>query len=139
MYAYCKELYKYDDDKKNRAMKGKSYYSRITNESNVVLYNKLLEKIGSAPFSPIFDALHSNMVKMQPAFVESEALVQADILNGILSALHCNPESASFKAIGGVGLTGRIIVNKKLAHGKQIYVVNQSPSGLRENRTRIDV
>lgn len=139
MYAYCKELYKYDDDRKNRAMKGKAYYSRITDESNAMLYNKLLEKIGSAPFSPIFDALYSNMVKMQSAFVESETLVQADILNGILSALHCNSESTSFKAIGGVGLTGRIIVNKKLTRGKPIYVVNQSPSGLRESRTRVDV
>lgn len=139
LYSYCKELYKYDDDRKNRIERGKGYYNTITSESNGRLYDSLLAKVGMAPFSPMFDALHDNMSKMRNPFMEADPFIQADILNGILAALHCNPESASFKKIGGVGLTGRIIVNKKITGEKPIYIINQTPSGLRDNRIRIDV
>ena len=138
LYCYCKELYKYGDDLKNKIMRGSGYYTAIRCDVNVELYDLLLEKTGLPPFSMMYSALHQRLIELQASFRKADCLDQAKVLNEILAALHCNSDGASFGVIGGESVT-RKKLSKNLPRGVPIFIVNQSPSGLRENRIRIDV
>ncbi len=137
LYAYCKRLYNYDSDRKERVAKTHEYYG-LSCESNMELYEHLISKTGSGLHSSLMGSLNDNMVNTLNSFTKADCLIQAEILNEVLKALHCNPESASFKKINGVGLTGRIVLNKKLPPKGDVFIINQSASGLNENRIRIN-
>lgn len=137
LHAYCKKLYNYERDRKERVAKTSEFYG-LTSESNIEFYRHLISKTGEGIHSILMGPLNGNMRSSFDSFIKADCLVQADILNEILKALHCNPETASFKKINGVGLTGRIVLNKKLPSKGEVFIINQSASGLNENRRRIN-
>ena len=73
-------------------------------------------------------------------FEELDCLEQASLLNSMLLAFHCNNSNANLKLIKGSTAAGRIQVNKKLPDrsSASVFIVNQSPSGLWENKVRIN-
>lgn len=137
-YAYCKKLFKFDEDRKNKITRNAEYYG-ISRDSNIELYNVLLEKIRTDLYQKMMKSLHDNMISISKRFESSDELLQAEILNEVLSSLHCNPETTSFKKIGGVNLTGRIIKNKKLPSDEVVYLISQSVSGLKESRLKVSL
>ena len=137
-YSYCKRLYRFDEDRKERSVKSEQYYG-IDSVMNLELYDYLLTKVEKRPYSDIMGPLCKNMRSSRESFMKSETMIQAEVLNEILKGLHCNPETTSFKKVGGVGLTGRIVLNKKIPSSGKVYLVNQSPSGLNENKVRVDL
>lgn len=138
LYHYSKKLYKFDEDRKNRVSRPDSYYG-IDSDVNIMLFDWLLMKTGVEPFSKMFRSLHDNMDSIRHSFTCDEPLAQAEVINEILKGLHCNPETTSFKKMGGVGLTGRIVLNKKLPTSTDVFIINQSPSGLNESKMKVNI
>ena len=139
-FSYCKTLFKFDEDYKNRVARTSQYYG-ITKESNLDLYDYLNHKTKSEPYKSVLSALGNNLDDGRDAFENLDALDQAITLNLVLLSFHCNNSVANLKkSIGGSTAAGRIVISKRLpAHGDgEVYVINQSPSGLIENRIRIN-
>ena len=136
---YCKILFKFDTDRKDRMFRPPEYYG-ISREMNIELYDYLTLKACSKPYGQIMTAFYENLRSGRSEFEELDCLEQASLLNSMLLAFHCNSSNANLKAIKGSTVAGRIQVNKKLPNSMsaEVFIVNQSPSGLWENRVRIN-
>lgn len=137
-YAYCKELYKYNDDKKSKQQLKSEFYG-FTPDANVSLFNTFVDKCDSKIYQGTMSTLKSNLIKIKSKFENLDTIGQADILVQILQAYHCNSTYANLKAIDGSGEAGRMRVSNVIKNGTKTYLVNQSPSGLIENKVRIDL
>ena len=137
MYQYCRNLYKYSEDKKQRIFNSPAFYSLVY-DSNIKLFETLYEKAVLPPYSERLKAFKKNIDDIRRKFLELDLTLQADILNEMLHAFQCSPTNANLKKAGGVGVAGRIIVNKKLPEDIPVFIVNQSPSGLRSNKIRLN-
>ena len=96
-------------------------------------------KVDIGPYSSVMPSLKKNLYRTKDDFLGSDLGEQATVLWEILKSFRCDASFTSLKSIGGVGSTGRIILNSVLPEESDgIYLVNQSPSGLNENRIRLD-
>lgn len=136
-YEYCKKLYNYNSDKKERIFRSAEYYG-LNCSNNTELYDFFNTKSSEPPYEQMMKSLNNNINISHDEFTNSDILVQSDVLNEILHSFHCDSQTTSFKKIGGVNLTGRIVLNKKLPTTGEIFIINQSPSGLHENKVRIN-
>ena len=136
---YCKILFKFDSDRKDRVFRPAEYYG-ITQDMNMDLYDYLAQRASSKPYEQFMTAFCENLHSGRIEFEELDCLEQASLLNSILLAFHCNNSNANLKAIKGSTAAGRIQVNKKLPDRKsaEVFIINQSPSGLWENKVRIN-
>ena len=136
---YCKILFKYDEDRKDRNLRPPEYYG-ITKELNMDLYDYLAYKSSVKPYDQVLSTFNGNLLSGRDRFEVLGPLEQASVLNSMLLAFHCNNSNANLKAIGESTAAGRIQLNKKLPEGSsaEIFIVNQSPSGLWENKVRIN-
>ena len=136
---YCKALFKYDTDRKGRVLRPPEYYG-MTKEMNMDLYDYLTQRASSKPYGQFMTAFLENLRSGRSTFEELDCLEQASLLNSMLLAFHCNNSNANLKLIKGSTAAGRIQVNKKLPDrsSASVFIVNQSPSGLWENKVRIN-
>ncbi len=137
LYKYCRKLFDISEDFKNKTVKSPDYYG-ISAEENVCLYNVLMEKSLKHPYSKSLGSFSSNLKKCLDAFISSDLMTQAEILNQALQPFQCKPVYANLKKIGGVATTGRIQFNCQLPSDVDVWLVNQSPSGLIENRVKLN-
>lgn len=133
---YIKKLSNYSEDRKDKTIRTAGYYG-ISREANTILLEYLLEKSRSLPYSKVLKNLSSNIEINRIAFDNADELSQANVLVEILHSFHCDATTTSFESIGGVKTTGRIVLNKKIPRCDDVWFINQSPSGLSENRIKI--
>lgn len=132
---YIRRLSKMDQDRKDKIVRTAGYYG-ITSECNMGLFDYLLDKCGMRPYSEMFGALRKNLETVRNSFADAETDIQAEVLVQILYSFQCNATSTCLTKVGGVGLTGRIVLNKKMGTGN-VSIIDQSCSGLSENIRRI--
>jgi hypothetical protein len=134
LHDYCRRIQSYIRD----SSPGAEYHG-LDRGMNKALYDHLLMKVDIGPYSSVMPSLKKNLYRTRDDFLGSDLGVQATVLWEILKSFRRGASFTSLKSIGGVGSTGRIILNSVLPEESEgIYLVNQSPSGLNENRIRLD-
>ena len=137
LYTYCRKVFEITEHIKNKSLKTPAYYG-VTKEQNVSLFDFFVGRCKTGPYSNMLDVLGSNLDECRDKYVELGEIDQIMLLNEILHSFQCNALATNLKKVNGVGLTGRIVLNSKLPSSGEIYLVNQSPSGLLENRVRLN-
>lgn len=106
------------------------------------MFDYLRNKIESEPYCrlPTASSFIKNLDSVNNVFLSEDETTQAVFLNEILHTFQCNNTSTDLKGLGGPGTTGRNVVNKKLPDGnaKKVYLINQSITGIMENKTLLN-
>lgn len=137
-YGYCKRLFELAEDSKNRINRSIIYYG-LTMEQNIKLYDCFIEKSKSNIYfkNEELSMTHNNLVKYRSLFETKDVHTQAMILNDILPIFQCNPTLGSLSKLGGVNKLGRTRIN--LTIGCDMWLINQSPTGLIESREKLSL
>ena len=111
---------------------------KITNEGLNSLYNKLLVKFKSAylnrPANPF--ALMENKKELFKNQLSIEE--KAECIYKLLGALRCDAQTVvDLTSIGGAGQACAIGINKNTLGKSKVEIINQSVTGLFENRKEI--
>lgn len=77
--------------------------------------------------------LHEN----RSVFINCDLGTKSEIISQILKALHSNVENGNLKGINGSGRAGHLTLNSKISQNNSVYLINQSPTGLFENRLNL--
>ena len=107
---------------------------QITKQENLHIYDLLTGKIKFTIYGIRLSAQIKTLETGREKFIELEAEEQCKLLYQLLLLFACNSMSADLRAIGGVGQAGYIQLNKKLDANKKYLLVNQSPTGLFEQK-----
>ena len=67
-------------------------------------------------------------------FVNLNPLDQAKILLEIIKIFKCDRQTADFKMLSGTGARGIISRLNDITNNDSVYLINQSPTGLYENK-----
>lgn len=133
-YNYCKRIYKYCDDKKDRRVKIAPEDYQITRDDNAELYDVLSKKLDDRFSSAISLGSICSIVKEgSEVFRVLATDSQVECLNNILMILHCSPSVVGLDMIGGPSKCGAIRRSKVIGPKESIRIISQSPSGLFEN------
>ncbi len=132
-----KNIFKFTD--KTNSGRNRKYSAEemeLTEENTIQMFNFLSEKLSKTPYnclSPLKTA-KNNLDGCRDKIIGSNLNDRADTISQILKMFRCNAENANLKDVGGPGVTGRLILSSKITLSKSAYLVNQSPTGLFENR-----
>ena len=135
---YCRHIHRFTLESRLGYARSPDYYD-ITQGSNLELLDHIIEKCGKSPYSKVFGTFRKNLLSIRDRFIGSDVSVQTDVLASILKVFGSDNSAANLSKVGGPASTGRIILNSRLPNDLDgIFLINTSPSGLRENRVRID-
>jgi len=138
LQAYCRHIHRFATESRLGYARSPDYYD-LTSERNVDLLDHIIEKCGKSPYSKVFGTFRKNLSSVRNRFMRSDVSVQTEVLASILKVFGSDPSTANLSKVGGPASTGRIILNSRLPNASDgIFLINTSPSGLRENRVRID-
>lgn len=115
-------------------------YDRFNDEDLIDLYDVLTEKLGSIYKNrPTAGKTIKTLRECRNIFVEIEKLSdKAKVINEVLTLLRCdNKSTADLRLIGGKENTGNMAVSKNTVGKSKVVLVNQSVTGLFENRTEL--
>ena len=109
-------------------------HSQITYDENIRIYDELLNKLKNSIYSLKLDAAISNLDKGREKFLKLELNEQCQVINEMLKLTKCDSTNANLTLIGGPKSAGILTLGKNITKQKNIYIVNQSPTGLFEER-----
>lgn len=109
-------------------------YDKITLEENIKMYDELLKKLETSVYSKKLSAPIQELSNSRDKFIELQLNKQCELILEILKLTQCNAGTADLTLIGGPEKTGILRLNKDITKLKNIYIVEQSPTGLFENR-----
>lgn len=106
----------------------------LSGEKNIELYEVLLEKHNNTIFNkkpnPIGEKLNSGKEK----FIKLDLKSQINILSEIIKLTSVGIVSGDLSLIGGAAKAGIILISKNITDSKECMLINQSITGLYENR-----
>lgn len=135
---YIKKIVKYNDSlRKDNANPLDINHNGITNEENIKLYDMFIEKLKTNVYGEFLSAQVKNLEDGRSKFVKLDLGDQNKVLFECLHMFQCNRVTADLSLLGKAKFAGILQLNKKLASDKKIEIINQSPTGLFENRIDI--
>lgn len=112
-------------------------YTGVTLEENINIYNELLGKLKNSIYVKKLDPAISNLENCYEKFKKIRLEDQCKVINEILALTQCNSSNANLTLICGPSYTGILRINNDVTKQKNIFIVNQSPTGLFEERKDI--
>jgi len=137
--SYAKKICKYIDRNKKANIKSgylpiNSLYDGITKNKNLELYDALLIKQKKT----IYKKRPASQIKMvetsRDKFISLNIEEQSLVLKEILSLFTCSAASTNFELLGGGRQAGILKVSKNITDRAQAYIINQSPTGIFEQK-----
>ena len=114
-----------------------SAFDRISEEENIKLYDLLFSKLSETIYRIKLESqiktIRDNKEKFEGLSIEEQCYV----LMQILELFKCNVVTSDFKLIGGSANAGKLLINKKMDNLKNLYMIDQSVTGLFEKKTRL--
>ena len=112
-------------------------FDKMTNDELIELYDDVVTKLLTT-----YAKRPSNQGKLMKENRENYAALtlkeKAILLNGALNMLRCDVKTkADLSAVGGSKNAGNMAVNKNTVSKSKLILVNQSVTGLYENRTEL--
>lgn len=102
------------------------------------LYDKYTDKLLNGPYKERRNNQGSKLLEGRDLFLELNPHDKVVLLNSTLNMLRCGTTTESdLTRINGAKQAGKITYRKKILEGERIFLVNQSVTGLFENRTRL--
>lgn len=135
---YIKKVTKYID--KCREKKAKleiTENTKITFDENVRIYDELLNKLSNSIYFKKLGPAILNLEKGREKFIALELNEQCEVICEILKLTQCTSGGANFSLIGGPAKSGILVLAKDITKLKNIYIINQSPTGLFEERKNL--
>ena len=139
MAGYCRRLYNYDRDSRGGSIINIRRYG-LSAEENAELYDHMTGVLSQTPYAGVMATTVGTLKRCRSRFMDADLRTQARVLNQVLRITQCNPSYADLREIGGASVCGRVMLNRRLPKpgAAQVYLVNQSPSGLSENRVLLN-
>lgn len=129
--AIIKVATKYKDDSQI------TVYDKVTQEQNLQVYNELLNKLETTVYSVKLSTQKSNLENGINKFKMLNTLEQCKVIEQVLHTFQCNSATTDIKLIGGGNSTAIILMSKNVSKDMQLYIINQSPTGLFEERINL--
>lgn len=110
----------------------------VDKEKNLKLYDFFVEKLTVKPFAniPTYSALKDKLKSAREAFVKLSLYKQITTLQNIMGAFRCGANAVDLSAVGGDKRAISVRLSNDITD-KQIELITQSRSGLREKRIQI--
>jgi len=135
MSRYVKKIEKYIERcKGKKELLPITVHDGITAHQNVELFNCFIEKCGSGVYSGLFDSLKDKLESAKSVFGGLTTYEQAEVLTQILHAFQCNAQYADLKKLQIMGKQVEIRKNKTISKLSEVYLINQSVTGLFEHK-----
>lgn len=134
-YKYLKNIVKFCD--RQKAMKNTlsvNEFDNITKERNIEIYDTLVSKIKDGVYGIVYSAPLKLLTEKRENFVSLSIEAQAELLYNALHLFQCNRVNSDLSLLKGPKNTGAISFDKFLSDKNKVYLVNQSPTGLFENK-----
>lgn len=112
--------------------------SKITVEHNIELYHLLEEKHNSTIYAHRPNGVGAKLSEGKRVFESLKLEEQAVVLVEILRMTVIGIAEGDLRLLGFSKTSGRIAINKKITNGKTHYLVNQSVTGIFEDRINLD-
>lgn len=140
MHDYIKCLASYcEKSEKGNKFSVSEKNDKITVEENLELYSLICKKLGSRPFVVKTADISANLEDYRENFVKLSVTEQAVVLLNVVNLLKtCRANTCDLTAIGGKGQMGALKINANLSSLKgikEIYIIDQSPTGLYEKKS----
>ncbi len=130
-----RKVEKYLEKNKDYAVDEK--FDGLSDDSMMQLYDVLTEKLQTV-YSRRPANKGKTLVEKREIFTKLDETTKAVILNEILTMLRCDVNTvAKLSKLGDVDNAGKITVNKNTVGASKLVLVNQSMTGLLENRTEL--
>lgn len=129
---------KYLEKNKEKGYDANETYDKISDETLLELYDAFVDKLENS----IFSKRPANQIKSlkmgRDIFLSLSLSDKAKVINEILNMFRCdNATTADLKRIDGSANAGSMAVNKNTVGKSRVVLVNQSVTGLYENRMEL--
>ncbi len=111
-----------------------AYDDVISTDGNIKLYKELQEKFVNGIFKNRPNPVGTKLVSGFDIFISLDLAKQCEVLLSILSLSMIGGNGANLSLIGASAATGITLISKNITSSSEIYMVNQSVTGLFENR-----
>lgn len=140
--SYIKQLERYANYCAQRNMKVGELqidkYDYITPESNIALYDILVDKLKRTPYSKFYGKQAKLLETKRDKFAQIGPAKQCVVLLEMLYLFQCNAVLSDLTLLEGGKLVGRLTKNKYLNKLKgDVYLIHQSVTGVFEKKERI--
>ena len=102
----------------------------ITRERNVALYNYLVQKFSNGMFIKRKASIVKQLMGGADAFAALTVEKQCGILMQVFAWINTNQQTVDLSDIGGVAHAGMLRLQKKIADCDEIFLIEQSVTGL---------
>jgi len=109
-------------------------YTKITADENIKLYNVLLDKLENTVYATKLTSPINALKNGKDKFVDLTLGEQCKVISQILNLTQCNSLTSDLSLIDGPGNCGILTLGKDITKLDNIYIINQSPTGLFEER-----
>lgn len=118
----------------------KEYIVIVDKDKNLKLYDFFVEKLSVKPFVniPTYSSLKDKLMSVRDAFIKLSLYKQITTLQSIMGAFRCGSNSVDLSAVGGDKHAIVVRLSNDITD-KQIELITQSRSGLRERRIQIGI
>lgn len=123
---------------KNIEYEASEKYDNLNNEKLDKVYDVFCEKLTNSIYNTRPANKGKDLIEYRNDFIELETRDKAKICNQILNMLRCDiSTTADLKMIGGTAMAGSIKVNKNTLCSKELSLINQSVTGIFENKIKL--
>ncbi len=121
----------------SKKLEKESDFGEITKEKNLELYDILLKKHREQIFAKRPNPVGNKMEIRREKFESLDLKEQAAVLMQLLNLTIIGVAVADLREIGESGKTGVMLIAKKISDVNELYLVNQSVTGIWENRINL--
>lgn len=107
-------------------------YDKVDDEDLNGLYELYIDKLSSSPYAIRLGTQLSTLKKGRDKFRHAALEEKCMVLSEILHLFQCNSAAADLSGIGGPKHAGILVIANDITKCKQISIIHQSPSGIRE-------
>lgn len=106
----------------------------LTTEKNIELYDILTNKHDKEIFARRPNPVGKTLLNGRTKFIELPIEEQLIVLSEVLALSRIGTTAADLTRIGGAGKSGVLIMSKNISKSKEFILINQSVTGIFENR-----
>nr|WP_278289157.1 Cas9 endonuclease PAM-interacting domain-containing protein [Ruminococcus albus] len=138
-YNYVKKISAYLEKSEKGKKFEPSVYSGISHESNISLFDTLVDKMKNKPYNLFLSKIEKKISAKRDVFIKLSLTEQVLLLINMIKLLKTGRSTGcDLKLLGESGQAGVITINSditKISGRKSINIIDQSPTGLFEKKS----
>lgn len=134
---YLKKISKFNNRKKENPALNITDFDKITKEENTELFKCMVQKLGNKPYNVLLSKQFKVLNDKEDPFRSLSIEEQCIALMEIMHFFECNVVVSNLKLLGGVEKAGKLLMNKNIMKWSSIFLINQSVTGVFEQRINL--